>query len=241
MNYLVYPTKVMNVTQNHFEGNHLHHSMGRPWDYPFDEACEGTGRSWFYCPCDEMKVVKIYGVGSGGVNTVWLESTAKVDMPAGRAIVTVMVEHVEDEDLKSLKIGQTFARGEKIFREGKDGATGNHFHISVATGKLAGAGWVSNGQAYVIDTGNSGTPLRADHAFYIDDVRIRNAAGYQFKEIPKEGPDMDNTPDKYAEKAIKWGKEKKIIQGDQNGDLHLHDPITRQDVVVMLHRYENLK
>ena len=188
-----------------------------------------------------MKVVKIYGVGSGGVNTVWLESTAKVDMPAGRAIVTVMVEHVEDEDLLALKIGQTFVRGERIFREGEDGVIGNHFHISVATGKITGAGWVSNGKAYVIDTGDSGTPLRADHAFYIDDVRIRNAAGYQFKEIPKEGPDMDNTPDKYAEKAIQWGKEKKIIQGDQNGDLHLHDPITRQDVVVMLHRYENLK
>jgi hypothetical protein len=236
MNYLVYPTKVMNVTQNHLEGNHLNHSMGRPWDYPFDEACEGTDRSWFYCPCDEMKVVRIYGVGGGGVNTVWLESTAKVDMPAGRGIVTVMVEHVEDEDLRILKIGQAFARGEKIFREGKDGATGNHFHISVATGKIAGTGWVSNGKAYVIDTGDSGTPLRADHAFYIDDVRIRNAAGYQFKEIPKEGSDMDNTPDNYAEKAVEWAKENGVLRGDDRGNLKLHEPITRQDMVVMLYR-----
>ena len=236
MNYLTYPTQVMNITQNHMDGNHLKHSIGRPWDYPFDEACEGTGRSAFYCPCDEMKVVKIYGVGSGGVNTVWLESTGKVDTPVGSAVVTIMVEHPEDEDLKKLKIGQIFKRGEQIFREGKDGATGNHFHISVATGKIVGSGWVNNGNAYVIDTGNNGVPLRADHAFYIDGVRIRNAAGYEFKTLPKEEIKMDNTPDKYAKEAVEWAKKNGILKGDEQGNLKLHEPVTRQDMLVFLHR-----
>ena len=234
MNYLVYPTKVMNITQHHFEGNHLNHSMGKPWDYPFDEACEGTGRSWFYCPCDEMKVVKLYGVGKSGVNTVWLESTSKVEMPSGAGVITIMVEHPEDEDLKAISVGQIFRRGEKMFREGKDGATGNHFHISVATGRMTGGGWVSNGNAWVLTT--DGSPLRADHAFYISDVVIRDANGYNFVKLPKEEKKMDNTPDKYALSAVEWAKKAGILKGDDKGDLHLHDPITRQDVVVMLYR-----
>ena len=236
MNYLTYPCKVMNITQHHFEGNHLAHSVGKPWDYPLDEACSDAGRDWFYCPCDEVKIVKIYGVGGGGINTIWMESTAPVDMPCGRAVITMMVEHPEDEDVQKLKVGQTFQRGAKMFREGKDGATGNHFHISVATGKLRGTGWVNNGKAWVLRT--DGQPLRADHAFYLEDVRVRNAAGYEFKNRPEE-KNMDNTPDKYAKKAVQWAKTEGILKGDAEGNLKLHEPITRQDVLVFMYRSQS--
>ena len=237
MNYLTYPCKVMNITQHHFEGNHLSHSVGSPWDYPFDEGCSDSGRDWFYCPCDEMKVVRIYGVGDSGTNTVWLQSTQAVDMPIGCAVVTIMVEHPEDEDLKGFKVGQTFKRGEKMFREGKDGASGNHFHIAVATGKIVAGGWKSNGNAWVLTT--DGKQLKANEAFYLDDVRVRNAAGYEFKQLPKETEDMaklDNNPDNYARAAVAWAKEKGILKGTTEGDLKLHSTITRQDMVVMLYR-----
>ncbi len=125
MNYLTYPCKVMKLTQSHLVGNHRNHSFGKPWDYPIDECCGDTGRGYFYCPCDEMKIVKIYGVGSGGVNTVWMTSVSPVVMPKGAAYVTIMVEHAEDEDLKKIKVGQRFKRGEAMFREGKHGTTGN--------------------------------------------------------------------------------------------------------------------
>ncbi|MBR5782682.1 MAG: S-layer homology domain-containing protein [Clostridia bacterium] len=233
MNRLSYPCDVMNITQNHTEGNHKGHL---PDDLPFDEAGEGTGRNWFFCPCDEMRVVKLYGIGSGGVNTVWLESTAPVDMPCGRDYITVMVEHPEDDDLAKLSVGQIFTRGQNMFREGKDGATGNHFHISVARGHLKGTGWKNNGSAWALTA--TGAPLKADEAFYIDNTRIRNAAGYKFK-IKSEEANMkkiDNTPDKYAEKAVQWAKENGILKGDTVGDLKLHTPITRQDMVVMLYR-----
>ncbi len=234
MNYLTYPCKVMNITQHHFEGNHLQHSMGKPWDYPFDDGCSNSGRDWFYCPCDEMQVVKIYGVGTSGVNTVWLQSTSPVVMPIGKTVVTLMVEHAEDDDLKKIRVGQLFHRGDKMFREGKDGATGNHFHIAVATGEIRGSGWVSNGKAWVLRT--TGEQLKADDAFYIDNTRVRNAAGYDFKTLPKEEKTMDNKPDKYAEEALAWALKNGIIRGDTKGDLMLHQPITRQDFIVMLYR-----
>ena len=39
-NYLIYPTKVMNITQNYSNSySHAPHSQGTPADYPIDEAC----------------------------------------------------------------------------------------------------------------------------------------------------------------------------------------------------------
>ena len=78
-NYLIYPCRVMRITQNcSGTTSHLPHKKGYPSDFPIDEGCDDSKRSYIYCPCDEMKIVRIYGVGSGGTNTLWLESTSKV-------------------------------------------------------------------------------------------------------------------------------------------------------------------
>lgn len=238
MNYLTYPLAVMNITQNHSEGNHLSHSGKTPRNYPIDDGGSDSGRDWFYCPCDEMKVVRIYGVGGSGTNTIWLQSTDKVDMPIGSAIVTIMVEHPEDEDLKNIKAGQTFKRGEKMFREGKDGgATGNHFHIAAATGNITGNGWASNGSAWVLTT--DGRQLKADEAFYPDNVRVRNAAGYDFKALPKEEnkvANTDNRADHYAAEAVEKAIIKGVLKGTTTGDYKLHSAVSRQDLFVFLDR-----
>lgn len=189
-NYLIYPTKTMNLTQTHTMGNHAGHSNGSPKDYPFDEACDGGGRSWFYCPCNEMKIVKLYGVGASGVNTVWMTSTAKVDMPCGSDYVTIMVEHPEDDDLRKLSVGQVFKRGQQMFREGGNGANGastygNHFHISIGTGQISGGGWKKNSEgAWVLTV--TGQTKKATDCFYLDDTIIKNNKTYSFKDKPIE-------------------------------------------------------
>ncbi len=151
-NYLIYPCKTMNITQRH-DGtdSHTPNSSGSPADYPIDDACDDTGRSWMYCPCDEMEVVRIYGVGGDGTNTIWLRSTSEVDIPCGSDYVVIMVIHPEDDDLENLYVGQTFSRGDAMFREGKDGyATGNHFHFAAGAGDRSGNGWAKNNKgAYV--------------------------------------------------------------------------------------------
>jgi len=235
MNCLVYPTRVMKVTQNYRQGNHLNHYKGTPRDYPMDEAGADAGRDWFYCPCDKMRIKKLYGVGGKGVNTLWLESVGEVDMPCGKAVVTIMVEHVEDEDLKKLAVGQEFVRGQKMFREGKDGAVGNHFHLSVGTGRIKGSGWEQNDLgAWVLSV--EGKTLPPEFAFYLGATTVRDSAGLSFPLLPKEEITLDNIPDGYAEKAVKWAKENGILRGDDKGDLKLHEPITRQDAVVMMYR-----
>lgn len=185
-NFLIYPTNCMNITQN-YKGasSHLTHSSGKPADYPIDEACSDTGRSYFYCPCDKMKVTRLY---TKGTNTIWLESVEKVVLANGKSdYVTILITHPNDDDFKNLYINKIFKRGEKICREGTDGnATGNHFHISVGKGKMKDIGWVQNSKkAWVIST-KSGA-VKPEEAFYIDNamtVLIKKSNGLQFKVLP---------------------------------------------------------
>ncbi len=48
--------------------------------------------------------------------------------------------------------------------------------------------------------------------------------------------ELDNTPDEYAEKAVKKAVERGIIKGDADGNLMLHSALSRQDFLVMLDR-----
>ncbi len=188
-NYLTYPCRVMKITQN-YNGrtSHYLHTVGYPSDYPIDEGCEDTGRSYIYCPCDKMKIRRIYGVGTGGTNTVWLESTEKVCFADGTSgYVTILVTHPNDDDLKRLRVGQTFTRGQQMFREGKDGATGNHFHIAAGKGKVKGNGWTRNNYGKYVLTTTGGT-FKPEKLFYIDPdfTKVLSLAGIKFKELPPE-------------------------------------------------------
>ena len=187
-NYLIYPTKIMSITQNYSDNfSHKPNSDGKPiYDYPIDENCGTTGRDYFCCPCDEVEIKRIYGVGSSGANTIWLQSTSKVVFANGEEdYCTILVTHPNDDTLKPLKVGQTFKRKEKMFLEGKDGnATGNHFHISVAKSKFVYSGWKKNNLGAWCITGN---PIKPEEAFFIDRefTTIKKTAGLKFKDIPK--------------------------------------------------------
>ena len=187
-NYLTYPCKVMRITQNYNgKTSHYPHTVGSPKDYPIDEGCSNSGKEPIYCPCDEMIVRRVYGVGTGGVNTLWLESTTKVHFADGtRDFFTMLVTHPDDADLKGVFIGQRFKRGEKITLEGKDGATANHLHISGGKGKFKGNGWKKNTKnKYVLDC--TGGAYKPEALFYIDPAftTVMSKGGINFKGLPK--------------------------------------------------------
>lgn len=188
-NYLTYPCKVMNVTQG-YSGNYSHgpHNTGSPKDYPWDEACENTGRSPLYCPCDEMVIKRI---STAGTNTIWLESTSKVYFADGTSdYVTLMITHPNDGDIKRLQVGQKFKRGDAVCYEGTDGnATGNHFHLSAGKGKMKGNGWVQNPNKKWVLTCTNGT-YKPEELFYIEKkvTTVKKSNGITLKELPKEEP-----------------------------------------------------
>lgn len=188
-NYLTYPCKTMRITQS-YNGttSHKPHTTGSPKDYPWDEGCEDGGRSYCYCPCGEMKVMRIYGVGSRGTNTIWLESTSKVVFADGTSdYFTMLITHPNDDDLKKIKVGQKFKFRDRICLEGKDGATGNHFHFSAGKGKFNGNGWTPNTNGKYVLTTTAGQ-FKPEQLFFVDKsfTKIINSKGIIFKELPKD-------------------------------------------------------
>lgn len=186
--YLIYPFKTMNITQSYGMGNHAAHNIGNPKDYPIDEAGANTGRDWFYCPCDGMKIVRLYGNQTVGYHA-WLESEKKVSLADGSTdYVTILAVHMNYDDYKKLKVGQKYKRKAKIFREGTTGkATGNHCHFAAGKGKSSANGvyWKQNSKgSWVLVT--SGGPLKPEQAYYIDKsfTKVVNAYGIKFKTMP---------------------------------------------------------
>ena len=186
-NYLIYPTKKMYISQS-YTGNYSHNksSTGTPKDYPIDESCGSAGRDYFYCPCNEVIIKRIFGVGASGTNTIWMESTSQVVLANNKeSFVTIMVTHPNDDTLKGIKVGDKYKRGAAMFREGNDGnATGNHFHISVSASKYVSGGWQQNNKgAWVI----KGNPVKPEEAFFVDTdfTQIIDRKNLNFKNLVK--------------------------------------------------------
>ena len=189
-NYLIYPMKTMKISQDYINNySHGPHSKGSPKDYPWDEAGADGGREYFYCPCDKMKVVRVFGVGGSGTNTIWLTSTSKVDFADGTSdYFTMLVTHPNDDDLRRISVGKIYTRGQQICREGTDGrATGNHFHFAGGKGQMKGSGWTQNSKKAWVLTTTNGT-FKPEQLFFVDKsfTTIKNDKGLKFKTKPTE-------------------------------------------------------
>ena len=191
-NYLTYPCKEMRITQRYDGGtSHLAHLNGTPRDYSLDDGCTDGGRDWIYCGCDALRVVRITGTrDSKHTNAIWLTSTTACDLANGaKSIATLQFIHPNDDDLLKIKEGQIFKRGDKICREGRDGATANHLHLAVGLGTITNNGWKQNTRgAWVLTT--TGGPIKPEDAFFVDPkfTRIRSSAALSFKKLPAEKP-----------------------------------------------------
>ncbi len=51
-----------------------------------------------------------------------------------------------------------------------------------------------------------------------------------------DGGEFDNTPAEWASDAVRWAQESGILYGDENGNLRLHEPCTREMMLVFLYR-----
>lgn len=208
MNYLTYPLKVMNITQGYNDNyTHKRHSEGNLKDYPIDDACGSGNNSYFYCPCDEMVVKKVYGVGLRASNTVWLESTTPVITPTFTDYITLMIVHPEDKDLKNVYVGRKYQRNEALFPKGADGfATGPHFHITLGRGKMSGSGWAKNNLGlWILKT--TGYNIKPEHGMFIDKnfTTIKNTRNIEFLSLNEEEKEEDNIYYTTANLNIRYG------------------------------------
>jgi len=163
---MTYPLKHMRITQSYY-GDTSHRRHWDPnttyRDYPIDDAGENEGREAIYCPCDEMVITAVKGIGSSATNTVWLVSTSKVVTPTFEDIAFMTLTHSVDDDLKNVTVGRKFKRGEVICHEGNDGASANHIHI--VCGRGSSNNWIQNANGSWVIEGDTKKP---EEVFYID-------------------------------------------------------------------------
>lgn len=180
--YAIYPFDYMRITQRHDEGNHLAH--WQPFkdyaDKPWDEASKDGGRQYFI-PQNDYIVDEII-LGSYSVR---LTTKNKVLIPYQKdpVYLHITLTHIEQADLKKLKVGQLIPKGSKLILEGKGGASAYHFHITANLGNYYGIKCNSNGKwCFVYDKS-----LLPNEAFYVDTnfTTILNAKGYNFLPVPK--------------------------------------------------------
>ena len=185
-NYFIFPMETMNVTQSYTNPySHLKHTEGNPKDYPLDLGGIDSGQSAIFCPCDEMVITAIKGVGQKDVsNTVWLVSTTSVKTPSGIGTVFMTLTHSNDNDLKRLKVGQIFKRKQVICYEGTDSATANHIHMVCGFG--SSNNWLESTSGVWVIKGDCRKP---ETMMYIDTTftkTIKNNGNLNWPSIPIE-------------------------------------------------------
>ena len=188
--YAIYPFQTMNITQNYNQGNHIPHWQGSKnhSDKPWDEACKDGGREYFI-PQNDFVVEEVLGVDTsstkGYTNSVRLRSVNKLYTPFKNEadILYLTLTHMNEDNLRQVKVGQVLKKGTKLLLEGTDGyATGNHFHITANFGKYYGFLKNSNG-SWCFTYEKS---LLPHEAFYVEPTftTIKNANGSKFQNVP---------------------------------------------------------
>lgn len=184
-NYMTYPMKYMKITCRYDQGSHKNHSYNitdGKVDYPIDDGGKDSGIDPIYCPCDEMKVTRIMGVGTNvTTNTVWLVSTTPVVTPTFIDYAYMSLTHPNDDDIMNIKVGDIYKRGEIICHEGKDGATANHVHLTCGRGYSDNLEKNANGKWII--TGDSKKP---EDIFFINHnfTKILNSGSLSWKDLP---------------------------------------------------------
>ena len=82
----------------------------------------------------------------------------------------------------------------------------------------------------------------------VDGINGKVDANFMIREIETDKTDekpvsqtehlagKDNTPSVWAEDAVQWATENKILIGDEKGDLMLHQPLTREQACILVKR-----
>lgn len=76
---------------------------------------------------------------------------------------------------------------------------------------------------------------KVDANYMIYDVEVEEPPKSETVEKPA-APGKDNNPAAWALDAVEWCVDNKILLGDQNGDLMLHQPLTREQACLVLER-----
>lgn len=234
-----FPMKVINISQGYGARSSTH-----KLSYAMDLSGKDSGKDPVYAPFD-CKITKLYQPKDTKkhANTVWLTSTQKVLCPNGYyGYLTVSITH--PDEITDMRLKTTYRQGELIMYEGKTGsASGNHIHIEVAKGEVAGWSREESGiySEYVIL--NKVKP--EEYLFAREDATIKNTTygGYKYhiikesdityriEDVPSEPLNVHNKPDTLSSTIIK-------DRGLKNGDEVIR--FYTKDNMSFIYHYETM-
>lgn len=127
------------------------------------------------------------------------------------------------------------------------GLTAKYYHLAFGSVKVSPGDAVHAGQelGFMGSTGAS-TGAHLHFQLELDGVPI-DPEPFITGEVPEpasggaeggnaDGGEFDNTPADWAAEAVQWALDGGILYGDENGNLRLHEPCTREMMLVFLHR-----
>lgn len=208
MEYAMYPSKHIRITQKDHEGTHI-----ACW--AVDEAGKDSGAGNIIAPVTAI-VKKIYAYS----NEVWLQSKSKVKYADGTEdYMTILFCH--DNSVTSLYVGKEIKQGEVFYQEGTKGnANGNHLHFECGKGKFSGTGWYqdSSGSWSIING------KKVTECLWIDDTyQVIDTKGYKFRNVKDAEMKKLGTPvarDEYKDQVqIKDGMTSVRARNKANGDV----------------------
>lgn len=116
---------------------------------------------------------------------------------------------------RRVSVGQRVEAGNILGIMGTTGrSTGDHLHFEVRSSRNA-----------VLDP-----------AEYLGIPNRIGEVGYAETKTQNVRDEQDNTPAEWAREAVEWARRNGIIYGDETGNLRLHEPCTREMMLVFLHR-----
>ena len=105
--------------------------------------------------------------------------------------------------------------------------------------------WTGLGLPYTMDTFRAAVKAEIEHQLAEEAAATQPAAPVE--EAPPASPSdlpeepqltLDNEPATWSKEAIAWAKETGLMVGDGSGNLMLRSPLTREQFVTILYRYD---
>ncbi len=136
------------------------------------------------------------------------------------------------------------SRGNYVVIEHGEGLETHYYHMAQGTVTVALGDHVCAGDV-IGQMGSTGASTGAHLHFQVElngepVDPLPYILGEKFLREEENSMERDNTAAEWAEEAVTWAKENGILYGDENGNLMLHEPCTREMMVVFLNRVYRL-
>ena len=156
---------------------------------------------------------------------MWVFAQAGVSLPAKTASCTALMNAAKTA---GLWVTGSYRAGDVVIYDWGDDSVPDHCGIVEAaeTTKVTAI----EGNTAVGNDSDGGEVMR----------RVRNTAQIlgAVRPVYEEETKMDNTPSAAHKEGVEWAVQAGILQGNEEGDLMLSQPVTRQQLATMLYRFQ---